>query len=323
MRNPNKKIFHQLSCLSCCCVSCSYILTKAIIYLLNMMMSVDMSRGPLSGKSTVFGLSRFTCLVLTEVLLLVSMTCQTGSVFFQDWREGAGDTFMFPPNVTLGFSTRLYGLIYVEGLRQMTWAELSTNTCDRWGMYINTKPLFPTAPACMSNTVDPATCTSDFENHLRLRCSNYSAITLLNWITIGLLSLTSLLTAMTAILMLLVPLGNWKRYILAALFAASIIAFPMLIAWGSLTYYFFKQLSDSATYPFPTIGLGGWIALAGVVTLVLATLIFWRLTKGLRISTDGKTDGKISTSNSGILDMAEHKYLVKGKIADDTDEEEG
>ena len=96
-------------------------------------MPLDVSR-PLSGKSTVFGLSRFSCLVITEALLIGAISLQTGSIFFSDWRVGSGDTFMYPPNITQGFPSRLYGLIYVEGLRKMTWAELATNTCDRWGL---------------------------------------------------------------------------------------------------------------------------------------------------------------------------------------------
>lgn len=273
---------------------------------------------PLSGKSTVFGLSRFTCLVITELLLIVSMTFQTGSVFFSDWRVGAGDLYMFPPKVSQGFSSRLYGLIYVEGLRQMTWAELATNTCDRWGLYVNTKALYPIAPVC-SDTPDAILCTELFEEHLRLRCSNYSSITLLNWITLGLIFLSAILTALTAISMLLVPLGAWKRYILAALFSASAISIPLILTWTVLTHIWFKQLGDSATYPLPHIGVGGWVAVGGSIALAVATLIFWRLTFGLKIN---PTVGNVSTSNAGLLDMAEHKYLVNGKIADDTDHED-
>ena len=279
-------------------------------------MPLDVSR-PLSGKSTVFGLSRFSCLVIAEALLIGAISLQTGSIFFSDWRVGSGDTFMYPPNITQGFTSRLYGLIYVEGLRKITWAELATNTCDRWGLYINTKPLFPTAPACSSDAR-----TDNFENHLRLRCANYSSITLLNWVTIGLLCLSAVLCAATAIFMLLVPLGKWKRYILASLFSASAVSFPTVLAWGALTQYFFKQLSTTATYPMPHVGIGAWLALAGTTALVVSTFIFWRLTHGLKIlSSAAEAGGKIGTSNAGLLDMAEHKFLVKGKLADDTDEE--
>ena len=61
------------------------------------------------------------------------------------------------------------------------------------------------------------------------------------------------------------------------------------------------------------------MGVAGALALAIATLIFWRLTFGLKIN---PTPGNVSTSNAGLLDMAEHKYLVNGKIADDTDQEE-
>jgi hypothetical protein len=283
-------------------------------------MAVDIAN-PLSGSSTVFGLTRFQCLVATEILLIVSMTLMMASIFIPDWRLGGSNSFLYPASVTQGFETRHYGLIYVEGLRKMSWAELATSTCDRWGMYIHTKPLFPIASVCEHAPVNKTTCTDLFETHLHNRCNAYSSITLVNWITAGLMSLSTLLISITAIAMLLIPLGIWKRFVLAALFSASVVSFPTIMAWLITTMVSFNSLTSTAEYPSARLGLGFWIALGGTLALLAATFVFWRLSQGLKLVPPVKAGEKLSTSNVGLLDMAERKLLNGEKIEDDTDDE--
>jgi hypothetical protein len=277
-------------------------------------------KNPLSGKFTVFGLSRFQCLLLTEFLLLSSMGLFITSVFLPSWRVGGSSSYMYPPAMNQGFSHRNYGLIYVEGLRRMSWAELATSTCDRWGMYIHTKPLFPFAAVCNSALADKAKCTKLFENHLYNRCNAYSTMTLISWITTGLLSVSTLLVAITSIVMLLIPLGTWKRFVVAALASASVVAVPILISWMITSMIAFDSLTSTAAYPSARLGLGFWLAMGGGIALVLATLVFWRLSQGLKLLPSN--NDKISTSNAGLLDLAEHKLLSGEKIDDDTDDDE-
>jgi hypothetical protein len=276
---------------------------------------------PLSGNSTVFGLSKFQCLVMVELLLISAMTLMMASIFLPNWRVGGSSTFMYPPGMTQGFTHRNYGLIYVEGNRKMSWAELATSTCDRWGMYIHTKPLFPIASVCQNSTVNKTICTDVFETHLMNRCNSYSTMTLLNWITAGLMSLATVLSSVTAICMLLIPLGTWKRFVLAALSSASIISFPMILAWLITSMVSFNDLTSTAEYPSAPLSLGFWVALGGTVCLLLATFVFWRLSQGLKLSPPAKAGEKISTSNAGLLDMAEKKLLDRQALADDTDDE--
>jgi hypothetical protein len=272
----------------------------------------------LSGKSTVFGLTRFQCLVITEFLLIAAMGLMMASIFITDWRLGGSNGYMYPPNMTGGFESRHYGLIYVEGLRKMTWAELATSTCDQWGMYIETKPLFPIATPCLNAPVNKTECTNIFETHFYNRCNAYSSITLVSWITAGLMSLATFLCSITAIAMLLIPLGIWKRFVLAALGSSSLISFGVLMGWLITTTIEFHSLTSTASYPIAIISVGFWVALAGTLALILATFLFWRLSLGLKLVAE---KGPISTSNAGLLDMAEHKLLGGQKIADDTDDE--
>ena len=283
-------------------------------------MAVDIAK-PLSGSSTVFGLTRFQCLVATELLLIASMTLTMTSIFLPDWRIGPASHFFYPSGTTQGFDARHYGLIYVEGNRKMTWAELATSTCDRWGMYIHTKPLFPIASACQNSPVNKTMCTAVFEDHLMNRCNAYSTMTLVNWITAGLMSLSTILCSITAIAMLLIPLGTWKRFVLASLCSASVISFPMILAWMITTFVEFHSLTSTATFPPASLGLGFWIALGGTLCLLVATFSFWRLSQGLKLTPPAKTGDKISTSNAGLLDMAERKLLDNQNIAEDTDDD--
>ena len=280
-------------------------------------MSIDIPN-PLSGKSTVFGLTRFQCLVLVEVLLMAAMTFSMGSIFIGNWLNGASSAFMYPDGLVQGFPSRQYGLIYVNGLRSMTWAELSTSTCDRWGMYIHTKSLFPVAPVCNSSLGDKKACTALFEDHLRQRCDTYSAVTLVSWITAGLTSIAVVLVAITAIAMLLVSLGTWKRFVLAALASASVVSFPILVGYLVTSYLYFAKLANSATYPMPTLGMGFYSALIGSLSLIVATFIFFRLSKALKYSPPVK--GKMSVGTTGLLDMAEQS-LIDGKKIDDEEDE--
>ena len=54
------------------------------------------------------------------------------------------------------------------------------------------------------------------------------------------------------------------------------------------------------------------------MSLLLGTFVFWRLSQGMKPGVAGEP---ISTSNAGLLDMAEHKLLGGQKIADDSDDE--
>lgn len=279
----------------------------------------DLVAKTLTGRSTVFGLSRFQCLVLVELLLIGSMTLTIGSIFVPDWRLGAGSQFLYPSTLQQGFSERKYGLIYVEGLRKMSWAELSSSTCDRWGLYANTKSLFPIAPTCTDSPVNKAQCTSNFESHLETRCDVYASITLLSFITVGLLCIASVGAAGTAIAMLVVTLGTWKRWILASLFSCSIVALPITLIWGLLTWKWFGRLDDTGTFPQPEFGLGYWIAIGGAVGMVVAALVFWRLSAALKMTS--APNAKMGVSNANLLDMAEQKLLAGSQLVDDTDDE--
>jgi hypothetical protein len=250
---------------------------------------------------------------------MATIALSMASIFMGNWLQGGSSAFMYPDNITQGFTTRQYGLIYVEGLRKLTWAELATSTCDRWGMYIHTKSLYPVAPVCNASPVDKAKCTTLFEDHLRQRCDSYSAVTLVSWITAGLTSMSVVLVAITAIAMLLVSLGTWKRFVLAALGASAIISFPILLAYLGVAYVYFHKLSTTATYPMPTLGLGYYMALGGSIALMLATFLFWRLSKALKFTPP--VNGKPAVGNTGLLDMAEQKLLDGQKIQDDTEDE--
>jgi len=147
-------------------------------------------------SSSVFGMTRFQCLVLTEVLLIIAVGVLTWSIIMPNWLIGGGSRYMYPPGLTQGFSSRQYGLVYVEGLRKQTWAQLASSICDRWGMYLHTKSLYATASSCASN-VKPADCTAAFETHLRDRCEIYSDMTLLSFVIVGVLSVAVLLVGIS------------------------------------------------------------------------------------------------------------------------------
>ena len=273
---------------------------------------------PLSGKTTVLGLSKFQSLLVVEALLFVSVMVFVASIFVPNWRSGGGSTFLYPPALHQGFDSRSYGLIYVEGLRKISWAELSTSICDRWGLYSNTASLFDIAPMCTNSPKDAAECTNLFETHLHDRCESYAAMTIVSWITMGIISIATVMTAVTSIVMLVISLGVWKRFVLASLFSASILVVTAILSWGLLTAHYFQVLYDTATFPEAPLSVGFWLAVGAGSCLVIATFIFWRLSNGLHAKAD-----RMSVSQAKLLDIMERRYLDHEtvKLIDDSDNE--
>ena len=263
-------------------------------------------------------MTKFQCLLLIEFFLLAAVTLSVASVFMPDWRLGGSSQFMYPAGLNQGFAQRSYGLVYVEGLRKLSWAELSTSICDRWGLYHNTASLFEVAPPCTNSPVDPAHCTELFETHIRARCESYSALTLISWITIGVLSISTTLAALTSVVMLVISLGIWKRFVLAGLLASTVLAFSAVAVWGILSEFYFSLLTESATYPSAPLSLGFWLACASVLCLATGTFVFWRLSSGLKAKAD-----RMSVSQASMLDVAERRYLNREsiKLIDDSDPE--
>jgi hypothetical protein len=257
-------------------------------------------------------------MMLTELLLLISLGMGLASIFIPDWLSGSSSTYMYPSGTSQGFESRSYGLVYVEGQQKQTWAEVAGSVCDRWGLYAHTSTLYPIAAICESSSVgDDVKCTESFETHLRSRCEVYSNMTLLSFIVIGVLSFANALIALTSILMLLVPIAQMKRSLLASLSSSIVLVTGGLVSYALCSFFWFKRLNDNSTFPMPTISLGFIVGAVGNFMLIAGTFVLYRLSAGLKY-----TPNKNHVAHKALLDLAEAKLLDSGSFEGDTDDED-
>ena len=260
-------------------------------------------------------MTRFQCLVLAEFLLIIAVGVLTWSILMPNWLLASGSQFMYPPGLSQGFPERQYGLVYVEGLRKQSWAELASSACDSWGMYLNTKQLYPIASNCKNNA-KPELCTEKFETHFRNRCEIYSDMTLLSFVVVGVLSVAVTLVGVSSICMLVISVAKWKRMMLAGLMSGFTLTLLAIISYAVFSLMWFKQLTTTATYPKPNLSAGYFLCIGGMVVLGGASFVFYRLSAGLKFN----PKNSLAVGTGGLLDLAEAKYVDQKILIDDEDE---
>ena len=207
---------------------------------------------------------------------IASVGLSVVSVFFQSWRVGGSSKLLYPNTTdsvvtTKGFDSRYYGLVNVVGVRSQSWGVLSSNACDRWQLYNATNSLFDTAPVCES-AIDTAACSTKFSTHLESRCKVYGRITVITWITMAAICLSQLLNIFVVISLLLTSFATWKHYLAAAMCLAAFFTSAVTVGWILLTRLWFKTLAESGTYPYPTVGLAGYLAIASAGVLIFTAV---------------------------------------------------
>ncbi len=235
-----------------------------------------------------------------------------------NWLLGGSSQFLYPPGLSQGFSERKYGLVYVEGLKKQSWAELASAMCDSWGMYLNTKQLYPIASNCKNNA-HPDTCTQKFETHFRDRCEIYSDMTLLSFVVVGTLSVAVALVGISSICMLVISVAKWKRMMLAGLTSGFTLTLLSLIVYIGCSMKWFSDLNSTGTFPKPTVSAGYFMCIGGMVVLGAASFVFYRLSSGLKFN----PKNNLAVGTGGLLDLAEAKYVDQKNLVDDEDDESG
>ena len=215
-------------------------------------------------------------LTILIVLGVASITLSVASIFLQKWRVGSSSKFLYPSSTTStdsnkGFDQRYYGLINVIGVRSQSWGVLSSNACERWQLYNATNALFDTAPVCDSS-LDTTACSTKFSTHIESRCTLYGRITIMTWVTIAAICLSQLLNIFVVISLLLTSFATWKHYLAAAMFLAALFTTASTVLWIVFTHIWFKKLGESATYPFPKIGIAGYLGIASAAILIVTAV---------------------------------------------------
>jgi hypothetical protein len=204
----------------------------------------------------------------------------------------------------------------VEGLKKQSWAELASAMCDSWGMYLNTRQLYPVASNCKENA-QPETCTKNFETHFRDRCEVYSDMTLLSFVVVAILSTAVTLVGVSSICMLVVSVAKWKRMMLAGLMSGFTLTFLSVIVYVACSLYWFNDLTTTGTFPKPAISAGYYLCVGGMVVLGAASFVFYRLSAGLKYN----PKNSLAVGTGGLLDLAEAKYVDQKNLVDDEDHE--
>ena len=105
-----------------------------------------------------------------------------------------------------------------------------------------------------------------FTEHLETRCKVYNDITVVSWITLALFLIALALVFGSLVSIIISSLFTWKRYIITGLILGGIFFATSTAGWTVLSSYDFKQLGETATYPFPSVSVAFFTACASAVT---------------------------------------------------------
>jgi uncharacterized SAM-binding protein YcdF (DUF218 family) len=149
-------------------------------------------------------------------------------------------------------------------------------------------------------------------------------MTLLSFVVVGVLSSAVVIIGMSSIFMLIASVAKWKRMLLAGLMSGFILTLASLVCYGVFSTLWFKELATTGTFPIPTLNLGFILCGGGMVMLAIASFFFYKLSAGLKFNPNSKKGS--SVASSGLLDLAEARYVDSKELEDDEiveEEEEG
>ena len=258
-------------------------------------------------QSKLMGLTRFQNLIILAVLCLITVGCEIASIFLP-YRTSIGSSFMYPAKSGRGFPTRKYGLFYVQGARIQSWATLANSACDRYDLYSSTDSLFDSAPVC-SDSSDPETCSHDFLTHLESRCVVYNYLAITSFVSQIVLGAALLLSLWVLVTLSIASLAEWRRYLIAGQCVATVCAIATPIVWLILSGIWFRRLAETATDPFPKIGLGMIFGLVGSGASAFVAL-YLVLLGGIVTRESEKNIGR-----GGIAEFA--KRMASGEVVDE------
>lgn len=215
------------------------------------------------------------CCSVGALLLAVSM-------FVPYWRVGDGTEAVEQVwDFMGGFESRSYGLIQVKSSYSQTWRTLTQQTCDYRGIAV-IENLGNAAvgiiggdlDACRNTNEGSQSCAQGFSAHMNSRCDLYNRMMSISYVTLGLTFCSILMSLVGGILAALSKRHKTGGFTFGLFLIAGIFALVGNIAWGAVTDAAFKELAETAWFPYPSFGVAFYLSLVGSLMLLIANGVF-------------------------------------------------
>ncbi|CAJ1366006.1 unnamed protein product [Effrenium voratum] len=203
-----------------------------------------------------------------------------------------------------GFPQKSYGLLLVTARTSQSWTMVTRVMCDWQGMkgaqissWIQTGAKSAT-DGCSGNE----DCGGGFAGHLYMRCKEYDRIYIANMAVMCVTFLTVVMCIVAILIGALRPLQKGGGVAYGLLLFSGFVLVGTDAAWAVTTWVAFKNLGETAWYPYPNLGIGWFLHIYGGLSILVASRIFGWLVMPLVRQYDPEQEG-LAKSQQKIKQM--------------------
>jgi len=211
----------------------------------------------------------------------------------------------------LTFDTRQYGVIFVKGTVTHSWMSLAQNACDfqthsylaGWGSAIG---------ASVDGDCEEGNdaCSGGWFHHISERCRVYRNVRTLSFATMGITFVAVMLVVVGCFLACMASSKKMGGIVGGLFLCSGLLCLMMNVIWAAVTDAGFKDLGESAYYPYPSLGIAYLLHLYGCITLIVASSVYVWIIYPV-VSTYDESEAKMNKKIARMQKRAEHKARLQ------------
>jgi hypothetical protein len=231
------------------------------------------------------------------------------SLFTPRWRvDDIGSTYLDDSWTWLDgltFDSRQYGVIFVKGTVTHSWMSLAQSACD-----FQTNSYITGWANTVVNGCQDDQCTGGWFTHIAERCRVYRSVRTLSFATMGITFVAIMLVIVGCFLACMASQKKMGGIICGLFLCSGMLCFLMNVIWAAVTDVGFKDLGETAYYPYPSLGIAYFLHLYGCITLIVASSVYGWIIYPVVVNYD-ESEAKMNKKIARMEKRAEHKARLQ------------
>jgi len=211
----------------------------------------------------------------------------------------------------LTFDTRQYGVIFVKGTVTHSWMSLAQSACD-FQTHSYLTGWVGSVGGMIEGSCDEGhdTCSGGWFYHISERCRVYRSVRTLSFATMGITFVAIMLSVVGCFLACMASQKKMGGLVCGLFLCSGLICFLMNISWAAVTDAGFKDLGESAYYPYPSLGIAYFLHLYGCITLIVGSSVYGWIIYPVVANYD-ESEAKMKKKIARMQKRAEHKSRLQ------------
>jgi len=233
------------------------------------------------------------------------------SLFTPRWRvddvgaQHIANTWQWLDGLT--FETREYGVIFVKGTVTHSWMSLAQNACDfQTHSYITGWASATVSSLSNDCKEGDDKCSGGWFYHISERCRVYRSVRTLSFATMGITFVSIMLVTVGCFLACMASQKQMGGIICGLFFTSGVLCFLLNLIWAGVSDAGFKDLGESAYYPYPSLGIAYFLHLYGSIMLIVASGVYGWIIYPAVMSYD-EAEAKMNKKLARMEKRAEHR----------------